>query len=141
IHHRTESLPRLVAGRAPLGTSARGYSRHPGRCTEASRGSFQTEICSGRDAGTPGDRSSRTADESAGPNVVRGDFSGFESVSVRGEGQDSPRQAEADALHGGLARAEFSIGGTMKITQEVVKDLLPAYFSGEASADTNSLVE
>jgi hypothetical protein len=29
----------------------------------------------------------------------------------------------------------------MKITREVVKDLLPAYFSGEASADTHSLVE
>jgi hypothetical protein len=29
----------------------------------------------------------------------------------------------------------------MKITREVVKDLLPAYFSGEASADTQSLVE
>jgi len=29
----------------------------------------------------------------------------------------------------------------MKITREVVKDLLPAYFSGEASADTRSFVE
>ena len=29
----------------------------------------------------------------------------------------------------------------MKITREVVKDLLPAYFSGEASSDTKSLVE
>jgi len=29
----------------------------------------------------------------------------------------------------------------MKITRGVVKDLLPAYFSGEASADTHSLVE
>jgi hypothetical protein len=29
----------------------------------------------------------------------------------------------------------------MKITQDVIRDLMPAYFSGEASADTRALVE
>jgi anti-sigma factor RsiW len=29
----------------------------------------------------------------------------------------------------------------MKITRDIIKDLLPTYFSGEASADTRSLVE
>ncbi len=29
----------------------------------------------------------------------------------------------------------------MTITQDIIEDLLPAYFSGEASADTNRLVE
>jgi anti-sigma factor RsiW len=29
----------------------------------------------------------------------------------------------------------------MKITQDIIKDLLPAYFSGEATADTRGVVE
>ena len=52
------------------------------------------------------------------------------------------RKIEADANQAGLAGNRCRLRSkTMNVTREVVTDLLPIYFSGDASADTRVLVE
>src|SRR5205807_3437836 len=54
----------------------------------------------------------------------------------------SSRKIEADANQAGMAGGRSRRRSkTMNVTREVVTDLLPIYFAGEASGDTKVLVE
>src|SRR5262249_44180826 len=81
----------------------------------------------------------RAAAAGAGGMVVSGNRGRNRIISARGQAQDPPGAAQVSGV--AHARGKNSGDRKMKITHDVIRDLLPVYFSGEASADTKTLVE
>src|SRR6185436_12129442 len=79
-----------------------------------------------------GGRSRRASHARAGRPAARGHCRCARDQRRSGEGEGASREGQARAVHGTKA---------MKITRDVIIDLLPAVASGEASADTRLLVE
>lgn len=73
---------------------------------------------------------------------MRGDYADNQYACQCCQGQGPPSKAQIAALAGAFGGSQFlRWSKVMNVTRDVITDLLPAYFSGEASEDTVSLVE
>src|SRR5207244_11698941 len=82
------------------------------------------------------------ADVHAQRNAVRGNRGDAGNPSSQRKSEGSSRKIEADANQAGMAGGRSRRRSkTMNVTREVVTDLLPIYFSGEARGDRKPLVE
>src|SRR6185436_17778238 len=87
-------------------------------------------------APVPAAHGSRCApDEGPGGPVARGDRARAQALGQRRAREDPPRPAQARRDQ---APRHSPV---MKITRDIVLDLLPLYLAGEASSDTRALVE
>src|SRR5205823_2975860 len=77
---------------------------------------------------------SRGAADARRRHRLRGHRPGAWRLGGRGQGASASRAKTAD-------RRVASWREDMKITRDIIGDLLPAYLSGEASADTRALVD
>src|SRR5205814_4494726 len=82
------------------------------------------------------------ADAHARRNAIRGNRGDAGNLRGQRKSEGSSRKIEADTKQAGMAgNRSHRRRKTMNVTREVVTDLLPIYFAGEASGDTKVLVE
>src|SRR5215472_3577598 len=136
VHHRAQSVPRSSAPQQAVRGSGRILARRISQPGNPDRAQSRTGSCNDGVAAVDGDRSRGAADAGSGRDAVRRDCRGLAFTRNDREGQGSSRAIEADESTRGV-----SGGGVMKVEREVIIDLLPAYFSGEASPATRALVE
>ena len=74
-------------------------------------------------------------------NALRGNRGDAGDPGSHRKSEGRSRKIEADANQAGMAGIFRRRSKTMNVTREVVTNLLPIYFSGEASGDTKVLVE
>src|SRR6185369_6896157 len=93
-------------------------------------------------AATAGSGPHGAADAHARRNAIRGNRGDAGNPGGHRKSEGSSRKIETDANQAGMAgNRSRRRSKTMNVTREVVTDLLPIYFSGEASGDTKVLVE
>src|SRR5262249_27984343 len=93
-------------------------------------------------AATTRDGPHGAADARAGRNAVRGNCGDAAHPGGHGQSEGLSRKVKVDANKAGVTGSHsLHWSNTMNVTREVVTDLLPIYFSSDASKDTKALVE
>ena len=126
--------------RAPLDESIAGRSARTRKSVPPTRAALQA-VLSALHALPEVDRAAVLM-RANGELTYRGDRRGAADLGGRGQGEGAPRAARGWRRRWEReARGPEPWGEGMKITRDVVKDLLAVYSAGEASGDTRALVE